>query len=47
MGMIGDLRAQFWQAYAPSFEIENELKIKMKIGSVFANVYNEIPKFLS
>jgi len=44
--MIGDLRALLWQAFAPCFEIENELKIRMKIGSVFANVYQEIPRFL-
>lgn len=40
--MIGDLRIALWQTKCQSLDIENSLKIRMGIGSVFANVYEEI-----
>ncbi len=40
--MIGDLRISLWQLKCQSLDIENSLKIRMGIGSVFANVYEEI-----
>jgi hypothetical protein len=40
--MIGDLRVTLWQVQCQSLEIENNLKIRMGIGSVFANVYDEM-----
>jgi len=46
-GMIGDLRVNLWQAMCLSFEIENDLKIRMGIGSVFANVYDEMKQRLN
>ena len=45
--MIGDLRVPLWQVKCEYAEIENSLKIRMGIGSVFVNVYDEIKIRLS
>lgn len=45
--MLGDLRTNLWQAKCVSFDFENDLKIRMDIGSVFANVYDEVKQRLN
>ena len=46
-GMLGDLRLNLWQAKCNSFDIENELKIRMGIVSVFVDVYDEMKQRLN
>ena len=36
------IRLNFWVIQAPFFEIENELKKLLNLGSIFANVYEHL-----
>ena len=42
LGMLGDLRSVFWQTQCQCKEIDTHLQMKMSIGSVFADLYEEM-----
>jgi len=41
-GMLGDLRVPFWLSRVATLEMENALRVKIGIGSVYADVYEEM-----
>lgn len=41
-GMLSDLRTNLWRSRSPFFEIERQMIIKMGIGSIYENFFEEM-----
>lgn len=40
--MLSDLRTNLWRSRSPFFEIERQMIIKMGIGSIYENFFEEM-----